>query len=303
MKIKTFNKYLINESLDNIKIRVWSGYSAKTIIATIDGLDIAEFKIDIEDVDNDKFNNIGYIHGLELVDEYRGKGLAKEIFGKMFNYVKDKFGYNRLELDVEESNLPAVRLYRNLGFKNHGYDDDGDLKMIRESFDEKTSYELDRHLFLKNAGVEEYTINEDGSIDVIGDVNLSNKNISRIPYKFNKVGGNFYCGRNKLTSLYGCPEEVTRNFVCSHNKLKSLEYGPIEVGGEYNCRYNEIVTLKGLAAEIGGELNCSNNHLSSLDTVSNIKGDINARENKINNNNNGFMGYCGGEIKTWYEIH
>ena len=37
-----------------------------------------------------------------------------------------------------------------------------------------------------------------------------------------KVGGNFYCYNNKLTSLLGCPIEVGSSFNCDNNKLSSL---------------------------------------------------------------------------------
>jgi len=297
MRIKTFNKYLLNESLGVLKIRARSGYAYNTIIATYDGLDIADFKVDIEDISDEKMNNIAYIHELELVDEYRGKGLAKEIFGQMFDWVKKKYGYNKFELDVVEDNLPAVRLYKSLGFVQHGYDEEGDLKMIREAFDAESNYELDRHIFLKNAGVMNYTINKDGSIDVVGNVSLFRENLTKIPYKFNKVVGSFYCGQSKLTSLEGCPYEITKDFVCSFNKLESLKGGPMEVGGDYNCRECGLITLQGLAAEIGGDLNCTSNQLTSLDTASNIDGNIDARYNKIHNNHE-FMGHCGGEIRT-----
>ena len=53
-----------------------------------------------------------------------------------------------------------------------------------------------------------YTINPDGSYDVIGNVYLHNKGLTKIPVKFNMVTGYFNCSENKLTSLEGCPKEV-----------------------------------------------------------------------------------------------
>ncbi len=56
--------------------------------------------------------------------------------------------------------------------------------------------------------IENYTINPDGSIDVNGYVYLSNKGLTKLPLKFNKVNGDFYCGYNQLKTLEGCPKEV-----------------------------------------------------------------------------------------------
>ena len=49
--------------------------------------------------------------------------------------------------------------------------------------------------------IENYSINQDGSIDVNGDVYLHNMNLDKLPLKFNKVSGHFDCFYNKLTSL------------------------------------------------------------------------------------------------------
>jgi len=46
-----------------------------------------------------------------------------------------------------------------------------------------------------------YTINDDGSIDVDGEVDLSRKKLTKIPFKFRNVSGGFYCNNNQLTSL------------------------------------------------------------------------------------------------------
>ena len=72
-------------------------------------------------------------------------------------------------------------------------------------------------------GIENYTINLDGSIDVEGSVYLFNMNLDKLPLKFNKVGGYFGCSNNNLTSLEGSPNYVGGSFSCSNNQLISLE--------------------------------------------------------------------------------
>ena len=53
----------------------------------------------------------------------------------------------------------------------------------------------------KKYNIENYTINPDGSIDVNGNVSLSEYEIKKIPIKFNKVNGYFSCLECGLTTL------------------------------------------------------------------------------------------------------
>jgi hypothetical protein len=62
--------------------------------------------------------------------------------------------------------------------------------------------------------IKNWTINEDGSVDVDGVVNLSGKGLTQLPLKFGKVSGGFYCSDNLLTSLEGAPIEVDGDFYC-----------------------------------------------------------------------------------------
>ena len=90
-------------------------------------------------------------------------------------------------------------------------------------------------------GITNYTVNPDGSVDVKGSVNLSHKNLNRLPLKFGKVSGNFYCYSNQLTKLEGCPTEVRGYFYCYSNKLTTLEGGPTEVSGGFVCSHNPLL--------------------------------------------------------------
>ena len=83
-----------------------------------------------------------------------------------------------------------------------------------------------------------YTINEDGSIDVDGNVELGHRNLTKIPFKFRHIHGSFYCYNNRLTSLEGAPINVGGDFWCSRNRLTSLEYAPNNVGGHFYCYSN-----------------------------------------------------------------
>ncbi len=81
------------------------------------------------------------------------------------------------------------------------------------------SYELLKIIqFLEEHGIKNYSINEDGIVDVDGDVDLSDKNLTSIPVQFGRVSGWFDCSHNQLTSLKGAPREVEGWFYCRINK-------------------------------------------------------------------------------------
>jgi len=133
-------------------------------------------------------------------------------------------------------------------------------------------------------GITNYTINDDGSIDVNGGVSLEIRDLTEIPLKFGKVSGHFNCGRNNLTSLEGCPKSVggvfdchdndlttlkgcpklVDGFTCTDNILTSLEGCPESVGGGFTCRYNRIVTFEHLPLSIGGEFRCNSNPIFEI---------------------------------------
>jgi hypothetical protein len=59
--------------------------------------------------------------------------------------------------------------------------------------------------------------------------------MEKLPVKFGKVSGNFWCSMNKLTTLEGCPDYVGGDFACDGNKLTTLEYCPKYVGYDILC--------------------------------------------------------------------
>ena len=52
--------------------------------------------------------------------EYRGKGIASELFEALLTELKAQ-GIKKLFLEVEHDNTPAIGLYEKLGFSNYGY--------------------------------------------------------------------------------------------------------------------------------------------------------------------------------------
>ncbi len=97
--------------------------------------------------------------------------------------------------------------------------------------------EQEIHEICKRYLISKYTINPDGSIDVNGDVSIATGRLEKLPLKFNKVSGDFYCSWRNLTTLEGCPKEVGDDFYCSYNKLKTLEHSQLIIGGHFYCTY------------------------------------------------------------------
>ncbi len=66
-----------------------------------------------------------------------------------------------------------------------------------------------------------WILNENGEVDVDGNVNMRNMNLTEIPVKFGRVGGWFDCYNSNLTTLKNCPTSVnpSSGFYCFRNNL------------------------------------------------------------------------------------
>ena len=134
----------------------------------------------------------------------------------------------------------------------------------------------------KKYGIENYTINDDNSIDVDGYVDLQAYHIKELPLTFNKVTGTFHCSDNNLTSLEGSPKSVGGDFYCYNNSLTSLKGSPKSVGGIFNCEYNNLTSLEGSPESIGDNFNCGYNNLTDLKgSPDSVGGIFNCDDNKL----------------------
>jgi hypothetical protein len=105
----------------------------------------------------------------------------------------------------------------------------------------------------------DYTINSDRSIDVDNIINLFNRNLRKLPLKFNKVNGDFNCHWNMLITLEGSPIEINGGFYCNKNKLTSFEYAPKIIRGNFYCNSNNIKTFEYAPSFVKGDFSCSDN--------------------------------------------
>jgi len=120
--------------------------------------------------------------------------------------------------------------------------------------------------------IENYSINSDGSIDVVGDVNFNNADLIKLPLEFNNVSGDFNCSSSELTSLEGSPDFVGGDYTCSFNCITSLVGGPQTVGGSFYCHGNNITSLVAGPQTVGINYDCEGNTLSNLLGVSTMIG-------------------------------
>lgn len=130
--------------------------------------------------------------------------------------------------------------------------------------------------------LQNYTVRDDGIVDVDGNVNISHKSLEVIPIQFGHVSGNFSCQNNKLITLKGCPITIDGNFSCASNEIFLLNHSPKEVGGHYFCNNNKLISLKGIPKKINGTFMCAQNSLKTLKYgPTEIDGSFNCCYNKL----------------------
>ena len=103
-------KYIHNEVVDDYGwmepgMADWGIYSGDNLISV--------FYLDDEKPDL-------FIRGLEIKEEFRGKGYGKKVLDLIRNYAKSK-KYKFLTLNFYKSNKIAEKLYRNYGFIDDEY--------------------------------------------------------------------------------------------------------------------------------------------------------------------------------------
>ena len=114
-------------------------------------------------------------------------------------------------------------------------------------------------------GIKNYVVNDDLTIDVDGPVYIINTGISKLPFKFNIVKGEFVCHHNRLTTLEGSPKQVINGaFHCEYNRLENLKGSPKSVDYMFNCSNNYLTSLEGGPEYVGSSFNCMTNELTNL---------------------------------------
>ena len=145
------------------------------------------------------------------------------------------------------------------------------LKFLLESYGEKEpTYfgpEDKKEAFMKWLKKLKHEVHEDGSVSVKGDVdfrynergqlnvsdNIGKYIISRLPFNFRKVTGDFMCTKLLLT-LTGSPRHVGGSFTSGpdNQNISSLEGAPDYVGKDFWCMSTHLKSLEGAPEVIKG---------------------------------------------------
>lgn len=80
--------------------------------------------------------------------------------------------------------------------------------------------------FCKEYDIENYTINDDCSIDVNDNVMLASNYLSKLPIKFRNVYGSFNISFNSLESFDNFPDYIEGDFVFNDNHIEVLRNMP-----------------------------------------------------------------------------
>ena len=115
-----------------------------------------------------------------------------------------------------------------------------EVKILKKPKDEEDIIKI-----LKDLGIEDYTITN-MIVDVDGDVNISDKGIKNLTFKFGVISGDFDCSVNRFENLHNMPNIVKGDFNCSINLLTTLEGSPKDVTGLFNCSKNRLKDLDGI---------------------------------------------------------
>lgn len=129
----------------------------------------------------------------------------------------------------------------------------------------------------------EWNLNEDGSVDVDGNVVFSDDEYTSIPNKFGRVTGTFNISGTKIKSLENSPYWVGGDFDCSScESLKNLKGGPTQVCGDLLCDGTWLSSLEGSPRIIGGKMEVYDTEIKNFKGGPNeIGGDILAWSCKI----------------------
>lgn len=122
------------------------------------------------------------------------------------------------------------------------------IKKYNEEFDwkklnpfRKLNEEEKVKKWLDNMNIKKYTINDNLTVDVDGDVSIVYQDLKSIPVKFNIVKGDFNCYKNELTDYKGFPRIIGGSSDFSFNKMNSFIGFPEKIGLDFSYGYYDNV--------------------------------------------------------------
>ncbi|GAB5388775.1 MAG: hypothetical protein Alpg2KO_17430 [Alphaproteobacteria bacterium] len=109
---------------------------------------------------------------------------------------------------------------------------------------------------------------QDGKRILTGDLRLRGLGLTELPdFSAYHLHGSMDIEENRLTSLKGCPIEVTGEFKAAVNHLTTLSGAPRHVGSGFYAGRNRLTTTAGMPANVGGVVDLRNNQLEKLEDM------------------------------------
>lgn len=103
-----------------------------------------------------------------------------------------------------------------------------------------------------------YTWNEDGSVDVEGNVyvNYTKYRFNKLPVKFRKVSGYFSVYNLGLTTFENFPTEILGYCSCRQNYFETLDYMPKIIGGNFYTNFRNEIYARDIrkVCKVGGRV-------------------------------------------------
>lgn len=102
---------LPNKYIENLTLNRLGDFSRRYIITAIDNEKVIGILIALPEFNKNTF----HIYTLGVSEEYRGKSVGQALLCRGLNDLS-KLGYEDVIIDVHSDNIPALNLYRKLGF-------------------------------------------------------------------------------------------------------------------------------------------------------------------------------------------
>jgi hypothetical protein len=118
-------------------------------------------------------------------------------------------------------------------------------------------------VLLDTAKIGNYTINEDLSVDVEGNVTINGDvflGAKEMPFSFRNVKGDFYIMNAPFDTMKGFPTNVEGSFQVFNCRMSTCEHAPKFIGT--NIRFSlmrNLVSLKGLPNQANGIISINSN--------------------------------------------
>lgn len=126
------------------------------------------------------------------------------------------------------------------------------------------------------------SIDEDGTINISGNLNLDFCRYESLPIKFGTVTEDLINHDSKLKYLWNFPKRVEGSVEMTGSNIKSLSGCPEWIGEHLFVGGTKITSLKGIAKYIGGNVHFAGSNLKSLEGLQDkLEGDLHTEATKL----------------------